>query len=129
MKKLKKKINLTIEVTPTGYSAYVDDLSVYTTGENISTLYENIIEALNFYYEDLGYEVDASNLKAHLDLKQFFQHYKVLNAKFLAKKIGMNPTLLSQYVQGKKEPSTKQTNKIIKGVQEIGKELSNLNLV
>lgn len=129
MKKLKKKINLTIEVTPTGYSAYVDDLNVYTTGENISTLYENIIEALNFYYEDLGYEVDASNLKAHLDLKQFFKHYKVLNAKFLAKKIGMNPTLLSQYVQGKKEPSTKQTNKIIKGVQEIGKELSNLNLV
>jgi DNA-binding transcriptional regulator YdaS (Cro superfamily) len=52
----------------------------------------------------------------------------VLNANFLAQRIGMNPTLLSQYVRGKKHPSAKQTDKIIKGIQTIGKELSEISL-
>ena len=51
-------------------------------------------------------------MKFEIDFKQFFQYYKVLNSKFLADKIGMNPTLLSQYVQGHKKPSDTQTEKI-----------------
>ena len=129
MKKLKKKINVTVEITSSGYSAYANDVDVYTTGQNVSELYKNLLEALNFFYEDYGYEVDASNLNLSLDLQQFFKYYKVLNAKFLAQRIGMNPSLLSQYVQGKKHPSSKQTDKIIKGIQSIGKELSDINLL
>ncbi|MBT8276994.1 MAG: XRE family transcriptional regulator, partial [Bacteroidia bacterium] len=96
---------------------------------NIPSLYKNLLEALNLFYEDRGYEVSTDNLKLNLDLKQFFQYYRVLNATFLAERIGMNPTLLSQYVRGKKTPSSKQTNKIIQGIQTIGKELSDINLV
>ncbi len=128
MKNLKKKIDITVEKTDTGYSAYTKDMSVFTTGKDIPELYTNLIEALNLAYEELGYEVTAENLKLNLDLQQFFKYYKVLNANFLAKRIGMNPTLLSQYVQGKKHPSSKQINKIIKGIQSIGKELSDVNL-
>jgi len=40
----------------------------------------------------------------------------------------MNPSLLSQYVQGKKIPSTAQTNKIISGINQIGQELCELEL-
>lgn len=129
MQRLKKKIDITVEKTDTGYSAYNEDLSVFTTGKDIPELYANLIEALNLAYEELGYEVTAENLKLKLDLQQFFQYYKVLNANFLAKRIGMNPTLLSQYVRGKKRPSSKQTDKIIRGIQSIGKELSDISLV
>lgn len=129
MKKLKKKINITVEKTKTGFSAYTDDMAVFTTAKNIPALYQNLIEALNLAYEDKGYYVDSGNLKLNLDLQQFFQYYKVLNANFLAKRIGMNPTLLSQYVHGKKQPSSKQTDRIIHGIQNIGKELSDINLV
>ena len=128
MKKLKKKINITVEKTNTGYSAYSDEMNVFSTGADVAELHHNLIEALNLAYEDLGYEVGADNLKLNLDLQQFFQYYKVLNANFLAKRIGMNPTLLSQYVRGKKRPSSKQTDKIIQGIQSIGKELAELNL-
>ena len=129
MKNLKKKIDITVEKTDTGYSAYTVNGSVFTTGKDIPELYENLIEALNLAYEELGYEVTAENLKLNLDLQQFFQYYKVLNANFLAKRIGMNPTLLSQYVRGKKQPSSRQTDKIIRGIQSIGKELADINLV
>lgn len=129
MKNLKKKIDVTVEKTDTGYSAYADDMSVFTTGKDISELYTNLLEALNLAYSEAGYEVTAENIKLNLDLQQFFQYYKVLNANFLAKRIGMNPTLLSQYVRGKKHPSTKQTNKIIRGIRSIGKELADISLI
>jgi transcriptional regulator with XRE-family HTH domain len=71
----------------------------------------------------------VSDLRLNLDLKQFFQYYKVLNARFLAQRIGMNPSLLSQYVRGVKRPSPKQTEKIIQGIQGIGRELSDLRFI
>jgi predicted RNase H-like HicB family nuclease len=129
MKNLKKKIEITVEKTDYGYSAYAENMNVFSTGKDITELYANLLEALNFAYEDLGYEVTAENLKLNLDFQQFFQYYKVLNANFLAKRIGMNPTLLSQYVRGKKHPSSKQTDKIIQGIQSIGKELADVRLV
>ncbi len=127
MKVLKKKLDIILEKTDTGYSAYAEDLNVFTTAANIPDLYEQLLEALNLYYEDSGYQVRSENLRLHLDLQQFFQYYRVLNASFLAERIGMNPTLLSQYVRGKKKPSARQTRKILQGIQSIGKELSEIN--
>ncbi len=125
---LKKKIAVKVEKTKTGFSAFAVDYPVFTTGKTMSELSKNSVEALNFYFEDDGIEVDEKDVKLEIELKQFFQFYKVLNAKFLADRIEMNPTLLSQYVQGRKKPSSVQTEKILKGIREIGKELSGLTL-
>lgn len=123
----KKKITVNVEKTDTGFSAYAIDYPVFTTGKTISDLTENLVEALNLYFEDDGLFVDAKNLKLEIDFKQFFQYYRVINAKFLAERIRMNPTLLSQYVQGRKRPSQSQTEKILKGIHEVGKELAEIN--
>jgi hypothetical protein len=124
-----EKIPITLERTPTGYSAYADELDIYTTAESVPELYDHLLEALNLYYEDSGESVTKDQLQLHLDLQQFFQHYRVLNASFLAERIGMHPSLLSQYVQGKKSPSSRQIQKILKGIQTIGKELSDLQFI
>lgn len=129
MKKLKKKIAITVEKTSTGYSAYADHEDVFSTGKDIPELYKNLVEALNLAYEEEGIEITRNDFKLHLDLKQFFQYYRVLNANFLAQRIGMNPTLLSQYVRGKKVPSAKQTDKILEGIQSIGRELADLSFI
>ncbi len=126
---LKKKIKMIVEVTDSGFSAYSADYPIYTTGESIVQLMNNAIEAANLYYEDKGYEITRENIRFELDFQQFFQHYRILNARFLAEKIGMNPTLLSQYVQGHKKPSRKQTERILNGIHEIGQELADLNLI
>lgn len=128
MKTLRKKIKVTVEKTDTGFSAYCNDYPVYTTGEKFIELLENVVEALNLFLEDQKVHIKADNIEFQLDLKQFFQYYRVINSKFLAQRIGMNETLLSQYVQGRKKPSSNQTQKILHGIQEIGRELSNLNL-
>ncbi len=128
MKTFKKKIQVVVEKTSTGFSAYVPNYPIVTTGNTIIELQKHILEVLNFYFEEEGYEVMKNNISLQIDFKQFFQYYKVLNAKHLAEKIGMNPTLLSQYVQGRKKPSPQQSEKIIQGIQEIGKELAELRL-
>lgn len=128
MKKLKKKIKIIVEKTDTGFSAYSEELPIYTTGRTVPELINNAYEAAQLYFED-NYQIDRENLKFEVDFTQFFQYYKVLNSKFLAEKIGMNPTLLSQYVQGHKKPSDNQTEKILTGIHQIGQELSEMNLI
>ncbi|MEQ8323038.1 MAG: hypothetical protein RID18_13520 [Cytophagales bacterium] len=128
MKKLRKKIKVTLEKTRMGYSAYAEDLNVFTTAPHVDLLTKNLVEAINLYYEDKGCFVDHDNLSLHLDIPQFFGFYRVLNAKYLARRIGMNPVLLSQYVTGRKVPSHRQAMKIVEGIHNIGKELSGLKL-
>jgi transcriptional regulator with XRE-family HTH domain len=125
----KIRINIVIEKTSTGFSAYSEDYGIYTTALTIPELIRNTIEAANLYFEDEKISITQENLNFIIDFKQFFKYYKVINAKFLAKKIGMNETLLSQYVQGRKRPSDLQTNKILEGIHQIGRELSEINLI
>jgi len=129
IKTTKKKISIIVEKTDTGFSAYSNDYPIFTTGRTIPELIDNAFEATNLYFEDEKIEVKHDNLKFEIDFKQFFQYYKVLNSKFLADKIGMNPTLLSQYVQVHKKPTDKQTQKILYGIHQIGQELSEINLI
>lgn len=128
MQHLRKKVYIKVEKTNTGFSAFAEQESVFTTAGSTSELYQNLIDGLNLFYEDKAEYVTKENLKLSFDLQQFFQHYKVINANFLAERIGMNPTLLSQYVRGNKTPSPKQVEKIIHGIRAIGKELADLDL-
>jgi len=118
-----------VEKTETGFSAYSEAYPIFTTGNSIPELVNNAYEAVDLYFEEQNIIVSSENVLFEIDFKQFFQYYKVINSKFLAEKIGMNPTLLSQYVQGHKKPSTKQTEKILAGIHQIGQELSEINLI
>ena len=124
-----KKITIIVEKTETGYSAYSENYPVYTVGNNLDELKFNILEAFSLYFEELPNKITLDDLKITLDLPQFFQFYKVINAKALSERIGMNQSLLSQYINGNKKPSPTQTQKILKGVQQIGRELSEIGFL
>ena len=123
----KKKIAVVIEKTETGFSAYARDYPVFTTGETMNDLIDNAYEAFTLYFENSKF--DPFQLLFEIDFKQFFQYYKVINSKALAEKIGMNPTLLSQYVRGHKRPSEKQSRRILYGINRIGQELSEMSVI
>ena len=104
-------------------------LDVYTTAETITELYTNLVEAINYALEEKNITIQKKDLQLRINLPQFFKYYKVLNAKVLAERIDIHPTLLSQYVQGKKIPSQKQVSRILQGIQEIGQELADLQFI
>lgn len=102
---------------------------VDATVQTIHDLHVNTLEALHIYFEEFGKTITHENIELELDFKQFFDYYKVINAKHLAARIGMNETLLSQYVNGIKKPSKKQVHRIVEGLHDIGRELMELTLV
>jgi len=129
MKTLRKKFRFVVEKTDTGFSAFCKDYSVYTTGQSFTELLSHAVEAMNLFLSEKGSQVTEANVEFEIDIPQFFQFYRVINSKFLARRIGMNESLLSQYVNGLKKPSAAQTNRILTGIREIGQELSNLNFI
>lgn len=124
-----KKIVMLVEKTATGFSAFSEEYAIFTTAHSVPELINNAYEATTLFFEEEKKPIKPSDIKFEIDFKQFFQYYKVINAKFLAEKIGMNSTLLSQYVRGHKRPSPRQTEKILNGIHQIGQELSGINLL
>ncbi len=123
------KIKIIVEKTRTGYSAYADKFPVYTVGRTLEELKANILEALNLLFDKDSKSISENDLKILLDLPQFFSFYKVINAKALSERIGMNQSLLAQYIKGIKKPSPTQTNRILKGVQQVGRELAGIQFL
>jgi hypothetical protein len=126
-----KKFRFTVERTRTGYSAYCQEGKrfIATVGGDMKELRANMLEALNLSFEEEGKLYTEANIKVVLDLPQFFEFYKVINAKALSERIGMNQSLLAQYIKGIKTPSEAQVNRILQGIRQLGKELSKIELV
>lgn len=123
------KIEVIVEKTKTGYSAYAQKYPVYTVGASLEELKTNIIDALNLHFEAQNKIVSDKDLKINLDLPQFFQYYKVINVEALSERIGINQQILLQYINGSKKPSLTQTQRILKGVQQVGNELASVRFI
>lgn len=127
----KPKIKVTIIKENSGYSAHtlVKNNFIATEAETFSELLPSILDVLNLTFEENGFVYRLEELQFTYDLESFFDYYKVINAKALSVRIGMNQSLLAQYIKGIKKPSIAQTKRIITGVQQIGVELSEVQLL
>jgi hypothetical protein len=126
------KLKFNVEKTSTGYSAYREEKDgiVVTTGANLGELRKNILEAYNLYSDENGKkEIDADQVALQFDLPSFFEFYPEINTSALGNRIGMHKSLLSEYINGKRTPSDKQVHKILNGVKELGKELTQIEIV
>jgi predicted transcriptional regulator len=88
-----------------------------------------IIEMLNLVFEYLGFTYSINEIKFGYDLKSFFDFYRIINQSALAKRIKMPQSLLAQYINGLKKPSAKHTGRFLKGVQQVEKELSEVEFM
>lgn len=126
-----KKITFIVEKTNDGFSAYALDknIAVGTSGSSMSELKANIVDAYNTYADEMDTEeVSIDHIQIQLDVPQFFEFYKIINASALGHMIGMDKTLISQYVNGHKKPGAKQIDRILSGIRQLGKELCELDL-
>ena len=128
---IKPKVKITIVKEDVGYSAHtlVKNKFIATEAETFDILLNKLLEAINFTFEkeEISYKIE--DLKFTYDLASFFEYYKVINAKALSERIGMNQSLLAQYIKGIKKPSTSQINRILTGIQQVGKELADVQLL
>jgi hypothetical protein len=129
MKKALLKVTITKEKTGYSASALIGEDFIGTEGDTFDELKTNILEAINLAAAEKRIVYGMDEILLTLDLQSFFDFYKVINAKALSERIGMNQSLLAQYISGKKKPSVNQTQRILKGVQQIGKELTEIRFL
>ncbi|MCX6272803.1 MAG: XRE family transcriptional regulator [Bacteroidetes bacterium] len=127
----KPRINMTIIKEISGYSATakVGNNFIATEAENYEELKSNVLEAVNLTFEEKGIIYKPEEIRYCYDLESFFYFYNVINVKALSERIGMNQSLLAQYIKGIKKPSQVQTKRILNGVQQIGRELSEVQFL
>ncbi len=75
-----------------------------------------------------GYDIPELEMTFKYDLWAFFDKFP-MNATLVAKQIGINASLMRQYIAGQKQPGKKRIEQIQEGIRNIGKQLSGVSLV
>lgn len=68
------KIKVKVEKTTTGFSAYAEKYSAFTTGRTVEELVAHMVESLNLYFEEAGVKkvVTSNDLPIRSRLNQCF---------------------------------------------------------
>lgn len=125
-----KKLTIIVEQNQDGYWGQIKEHpNVFTGGETLKELLSNAQEAMELYFENGDMPQETLKFEIVVDLQEFFVINDYINITKLAKRAGMNTSLLRQYAKGIKYPSLEQVAKIERTLKEIGWELLNTHLL
>ena len=74
--------------------------------------------------EDISYERFEYDMPEPVGISRIFLTHPELNASAVARRLGIQQSLLAQYIRGLKKPSAEREQKILETIREIGCELS-----
>jgi predicted RNase H-like HicB family nuclease len=131
-----KTIIVILEKSENNYSAYIPALDgCVATGESLNEVKQRIVEAVEFHLDGMkveGLDIPVSfrndyQFSYKIDVESLFDWFSgVLTKSGISKLTGMNQSLLSQYANGIKKPSSKQSKKIEQAIHSFGEELLNI---
>lgn len=73
--------------------------------------------------EDVSFESFTYEDAEPSALQRFFLTHKQINVAEFARSIGMNPTLLRNYINGFKRPSREREHEILEAIHKLGEEM------
>ena len=73
--------------------------------------------------EDISFESFAYEDSEPTPLQRFFLTHKEINVAEFARSLGMNATLLRNYINGFKKPSAERESAILAHIHKLGKEM------
>ncbi|MGX8695765.1 MAG: DUF2442 domain-containing protein [Prevotella sp.] len=74
--------------------------------------------------EDVSFESFEYEDAEPSALQRFFLTHKEINVAEFARRMGMNPTLLRNYINGFKKPSKEREQEILDHIHKLGEELT-----
>ena len=74
------KIKVNVEKTATGFSAYAEKYSAFTTGKTVAELVTNMVESVNLYFEEAKIQkaITPNDLLFEMDLTSVFDVFPVI---------------------------------------------------
>ncbi|WP_297141464.1 helix-turn-helix transcriptional regulator [uncultured Prevotella sp.] len=104
----------------------INNCSIAGYGSTVDAAVRDLLVARE-EYNDMGRAIPELDMSFKYDIWAFFDKFPV-SITPLAKRIGINPSLMRQYVSGNRKPSAKRLEEIENAIHEFGKELSNVSL-
>ena len=74
--------------------------------------------------EDVSFESFVYEDAEPSGFQRFFLTHKEINVAEFARRMGMNPTLLRNYINGFKKPSKEREQEILDHIHKLGEELA-----
>ena len=74
--------------------------------------------------EDVSFESFEYEMPEPVGISRIFLTHPELNASAVARRLGIQQSLLAQYIRGLKKPSVEREKMILDVIREIGSELS-----
>lgn len=65
-----QSIKIIVEQTNDGFSAYAENLNIFSKGNDLTELKKNIAEAVDLYFEELGFSFEKYNLEFAFEAPQ-----------------------------------------------------------
>lgn len=126
------KVVFVIEKSSDGfYSCYTeqefDGFALLGYGDTVEDAKNDLFAAYQEIKQDReseGFETPEIKYEWKYDLQSFFNYFSVLNVSELARKSGINASLLRQYRNGLAKASEKQYDKLRLCIHQIGQELT-----
>ena len=78
--------------------------------------------------EDISYESFEYENPEPVGISRIFLTHPELNASAVARRLGIQQSLLAQYIRGLKKPSAERERMILETIREIGSELSAITI-
>ncbi|MDR3142735.1 MAG: DUF2442 domain-containing protein [Tannerellaceae bacterium] len=78
--------------------------------------------------EDVSFESFFYDDPEPVGISRFFHTHPELNASAVARRMGIQQSLLAAYIRGTKKPSKERENEIMNTINQIGKELLSVSV-
>jgi hypothetical protein len=126
-----KILNVYVAKMPNNCGAYIDEVDGFViASDNIKALEKELHEALQFHIEGLyDYEIQPWmqgqwEFVYHYDIGSLLEKYDgIFNQSSFARAVGINDTLMKQYLLGLKKPGKKQILKINSNLRTFAENL------
>jgi hypothetical protein len=134
-----QKLKLIIEKGDGEWWGRIEDKGNYlpvTVANSIEEVISNMRMLIQDYLENEGREdkfwgkIDPEKVvfEIRYDSQAFFEELVALKISSIAKRAGLNESLLRQYATGKKYPSAEQVKKLEDAVHQLGAELQKVSI-
>ncbi|MBN8788350.1 MAG: hypothetical protein J0I84_14760 [Terrimonas sp.] len=132
-----KKVTAVVEASKDGFGIYVenDDLPLTSFGSTIEAAKKDLADVLkemvqSYKKADLPKAYNGGKIEFvyKYDIGSILQHFGVFDTSALAKRLGINASLLRQYKGGLAKAGPKQKQKIQTGLHNLGRELLSIKM-
>ena len=100
--------------------------TVLGCGSSAKAAIEDMLKGWNEtteYLREEGEEVPTLEIEYRFDVGSLFSYYDFVNIAGVAREIGLNPSVIRQYVIGTRKPSVERKKQIITGLKSLADKM------